>query len=156
MKRDILQQMQRWKEDPERKPLILKGARQVGKTWLMKEFGASAYENYVYFNFDEDPSLYSIFQSNKNPARILELLSLIAEQKILPVRTVQMEMCQYKLTLNSYAYLESPCREACSRCGLFSVDCGFQVLLQPLYTPRVQGAFHGLVPQPQHTFSAGG
>ena len=84
MKRDALQQMLRWKEDPERKPLILKGARQVGKTWLMKEFGTQAYESCVYFNFDEDPSLHSIFQSNKNPARILELLSLIAEQKILP------------------------------------------------------------------------
>ena len=79
MKREVLQQMLQWKTDPERKPLILKGARQVGKTWLMKEFGAAAYENSVYFNFDEDPALHSVFQANKNPARILELLSLIAE-----------------------------------------------------------------------------
>ena len=71
MKRDALQQMLSWKKDPERKPLILKGARQVGKTWLMKEFGTIAYESYVYFNFDEDPSLHSIFQTNKNEKMLL-------------------------------------------------------------------------------------
>ncbi len=113
MKRDILQQMHRWKNDPERKPLILKGARQVGKTWLMKEFGAGAYENYVYFNFDEDPSLYSIFQSNKNPVRILELLSLIAEQKILPEKTLVIfdEIQECPEALNSLKYFREKASE---------------------------------------------
>lgn len=50
MKRDVLKKMLQWKDDPERKPLILKGARQVGKTWLMKEFGKNFYESFVYFN----------------------------------------------------------------------------------------------------------
>ena len=106
MKRDALQQMQRWKEDPERKPLILKGARQVGKTWLMKEFGAAAYEDYVYFNFDEEPELHSVFQTNKNPQRIIELLSLIAEKKIRPEKTLILfdEIQECPDALNSLKY----------------------------------------------------
>lgn len=113
MKRDALQQMLRWKEDPERKPLILKGARQVGKTWLMKEFGTIAYESYVYFNFDEDPALHSIFQTNKNPARILELLSLIAEQKILPEKTLVIfdEIQECPDALNSLKYFREKANE---------------------------------------------
>ena len=55
----------------------LKGARQVGKTWIMKEFGRQYYESYVYFNFDEEEELKSIFETNKNPYRIIELLSII-------------------------------------------------------------------------------
>ena len=53
LKRNAISKLIQWKNSPERKPLILKGARQVGKTWLMKEFGRSHYHNFVYFNFDE-------------------------------------------------------------------------------------------------------
>lgn len=82
MYRTALDSLKKWKESEDRKPLILKGARQVGKTWLMKEFG-NAYENgYVYFNFDEENELKSIFEVNKNPERIIELLSLIAEKRL--------------------------------------------------------------------------
>lgn len=108
MKRDVLKKMQQWKNDPERKPLILKGARQVGKTWLMKEFGTNFYESYVYFNFDEDPALHSIFQTNKNPARIIELLSLIAQQKIYPKKTLIIfdEVQECPEALNSLKYFK--------------------------------------------------
>ena len=68
--------------------MVLKGARQVGKTWLMKEFGQKYYKSYVYFNFDEEEELKSIFQTNKNPHRIIELLSMIAGEKILPGETL--------------------------------------------------------------------
>ena len=88
MKRNAFSQLVTWKNDPERKPLIIRGARQVGKTWLMKEFGQSCYESYVYFNFDEEDELKSIFEANKNPQRIIELLSLIAGEKILPEETL--------------------------------------------------------------------
>ena len=67
MKRNAIQDLIWWKGSEERKPLVLKGARQVGKTWLMKEFGRNYYESYVYFNFDEEDELKSIFESNKNP-----------------------------------------------------------------------------------------
>lgn len=77
MKRNAMQDLVQWKNDEERKPTVLKGARQVGKTWIMKEFGRQYYESYVYFNFDEEEELKSIFETNKNPYRIIELLSII-------------------------------------------------------------------------------
>ena len=88
MKRSAFSQLIKWKENPERKPLIIRGARQVGKTWLMKEFGQSCYDSFVYFNFDEEDELKSIFETNKNPQRIIELLSMIAGEKILPGETL--------------------------------------------------------------------
>ena len=88
MKRNAMHALINWKSDPERKPMILKGARQVGKTWLMKEFGKNYYKNFVYFNFDEEDELKSIFETNKNPHRIIELLSLITGEKIMPEDTL--------------------------------------------------------------------
>lgn len=88
MNRTALQDLINWKTDEERKPLVIKGARQVGKTWLMKYFGQTCYKNYVYFNFDEEDELRSIFEANKNPHRIIELLSLIAGKKILSQKTL--------------------------------------------------------------------
>lgn len=88
MKRNVIQDLISWKASEERKPMVLKGARQVGKTWLMKEFGQSCYHSFVYFNFDEEDELKSIFETNKNPQRIIELLSMIAGEKILPGETL--------------------------------------------------------------------
>ena len=98
----------RWKSSEERKPMVLKGARQVGKTWLMKEFGKSAYDNYVYFNFDEEDELKSIFEVNKNPRRIVELLSLIAGEKILPEKTLIIfdEIQECPSALNTLKYFK--------------------------------------------------
>lgn len=69
MNRNAIQDMINWKNDVERKPLVLRGARQVGKTWLMKEFGKHYYKNFVYFNFDEEDELKPIFETNKNARR---------------------------------------------------------------------------------------
>ena len=88
MKRKAISDMIRWKNDTERKPLVLRGSRQVGKTWLMKEFGRSCYENFVYYNFDEEDELRSVFETNKNPHRIVELLSMISGEKIHPEKTL--------------------------------------------------------------------
>lgn len=88
MKRNVIQDLTDWKASEERKPMVLKGARQVGKTWLMKEFGRHCYDNFVYFNFDEEDGLKSIFETNKNPHRIIELLAMIAGEKILPGETL--------------------------------------------------------------------
>lgn len=88
LKRNAIQDLINWKSSEERKPMVLKGARQVGKTWLMKEFGQNYYGSFVYFNFDEEDELKSIFEANKNPQRIIELLSMIAGEKILPGETL--------------------------------------------------------------------
>lgn len=102
-----------WKANAERKPLVLKGARQVGKTWLMKEFGKTQYKNYVYFNFDEEDELKSIFETNKNPQRIIELLSLISGSKILPRDTLIIfdEVQECPAALNSLKYFKEKANE---------------------------------------------
>lgn len=113
MQRNALYNLIEWKSDPERKPLILRGARQVGKTWLMKEFGKSQYTNFVYFNFDEDDALKSIFTTNKNPDRIIELLSLIAGEKILPGETLIIfdEIQECPEALNALKYFREKANE---------------------------------------------
>lgn len=113
MQRNALYNLIEWKLDPERKPLILRGARQVGKTWLMKEFGKSQYTNFVYFNFDEDDALKSIFTTNKNPDRIVELLSLIAGEKILPGETLIIfdEIQECPEALNALKYFREKANE---------------------------------------------
>ena len=65
MRRNALEELVKWKTDEERKPMILRGARQVGKTWLMKEFGRTNYKSYVYFNFDEEDELKSILSQTR-------------------------------------------------------------------------------------------
>lgn len=113
MKRNALQVLINWKSDDERKPMVLKGARQVGKTWLMKEFGRTCYDSYVYFNFDEEDELKSIFEANKNPHRIIELLSLIAGKKILPGKTLIIfdEIQECPEALNGLKYFKEKANE---------------------------------------------
>lgn len=108
MRRNALELLKKWKDDSERKPLILKGARQVGKTWLMKEFGRTCYDNFVYFNFDEDDELKTVFEKNKNPERIVELLSLIAGRKIEKKKTLIIfdEVQECPNALNSLKYFK--------------------------------------------------
>lgn len=76
MERDVMQQLYAWKERPNRKPLIIRGARQVGKTWLMMAFARQAYEKWVYVNFEEEEVLRHVFEQDFDVPRILEALSL--------------------------------------------------------------------------------
>lgn len=103
----------KWKSDKERKPMILKGARQVGKTWLMKEFGNQFYQNFVYFNFDESDEIKSLFNTNKNPQRIIELLSLISGIKIEPENTLIIfdEIQECPEALNTLKYFKEKANE---------------------------------------------
>ena len=113
MKRNAISELIKWKADDERKPLVIRGARQVGKTWLMKEFGENYYKNYVYCNFDEEDELKSIFETNKNPQRIIELLSMIAGEKILPGETLLIfdEVQECAEALNSLKYFKEKANE---------------------------------------------
>jgi len=88
MYRKTYKKLLEWKNSSRRKPLVLKGARQVGKTWLMKELGSEAYEDFVYVSFDKDSDALKIFDETKNPQIILERLSLIHNKKILPGKTL--------------------------------------------------------------------
>jgi len=113
LKRNAFDKLIAWKNDPKRKPLILKGARQVGKTWLMKEFGRTQYSSYVSFNFDEEEELKSIFEANKNPQRIIELLGLLSGQKILPGETLVIfdEIQECPDALNALKYFREKANE---------------------------------------------
>ena len=88
MERFILKKLLDWKNPPYRKPLILKGVRQVGKTWILKEFGRRCYENTAYFNFDENEEYKQFFETTKDVDRILQNLMLASGQKILPEKTL--------------------------------------------------------------------
>lgn len=113
MKRNAILKLVQWKNTPERKPMVLRGARQVGKTWLMKEFGQNYYDNYVYFNFDEEDELKSIFETNKNPNRIIELLSMISDEKIEPEKTLIIfdEIQECPEALNTLKYFKEKANE---------------------------------------------
>ena len=93
--------------------MVLKGARRVGKTWLMKEFGKNYYKSFVYFNFDEEDELKSIFETNKNPQRIIELLSMIAGEKIYPEDTLIIfdEVQECPEALNALKYFKEKANE---------------------------------------------
>lgn len=88
MKRFMMDDLVKWKHSPHRKPLILQGVRQSGKTWILQEFGSSYYENYVYINFDENIEYRQFFQLTKDPKRILENLAFVTNEKILPDTTL--------------------------------------------------------------------
>lgn len=88
MKRLIMSKLLAWKNSPYRKPLILKGVRQVGKTWVLKEFGKLYYKNIAYFNFDENKEYKQFFETTKNVERILQNLMLASGQKIEPENTL--------------------------------------------------------------------
>ena len=106
MKRNAIKQLLAWKNSTDRKPLVLKGARQVGKTWLMEEFGRLYYDDTFYFNFDEEDELQSVFKTNKNPHRIIELLGMIKGKKILPEKHLIIfdEVQECSEALNSLKY----------------------------------------------------
>lgn len=108
MERKAEKLLYEWKNDSERKPLILKGARQVGKTWLMKQFGEKYYEKYFYFNFDEEDGISSIFKSNKDPYRIIELLGMLKGDKIEPDKHLiifdEVQECPEALNSLKYFY----------------------------------------------------
>lgn len=77
-----------WKHSPYRKPLILKGVRQVGKTWILKEFGRQYYENTAYFNFDEHEEYRQFFETTKDVNRIMQNLMMVSSQRIYPEKTL--------------------------------------------------------------------
>ena len=131
MKRNAIEALAAWKNSADRKPMVLKGARQVGKTWLMKEFGKEYYPSTVYFNFDEEEELKSIFQANKNPQRIIELLSLIAGEKIIPNNTLIIfdEIQECPEALNALKYF-------CEKAGEYHVIAAGSLLGTLLAQPK--------------------
>ena len=82
IRRDIIDDLRRWKESDNRKPILLKGARQTGKTWIMREFGKECFDHVAEFNFDKVGELNSIFEKTKDVDRILKELALFTDVPI--------------------------------------------------------------------------
>jgi len=108
-----MEKLIKWKESKYRKPLILKGARQVGKTYILKQFGKENYEDIAYFNFDHDENLYNLFINTKDPKRILEQLAFIYGKAIKPEKTLIFfdEIQECPNALNSLKYFEEEANE---------------------------------------------
>jgi len=87
MKRDLIQQLNEWRNNPLRKPLILRGARQVGKSWLIDEFGKS-FPSYVKINFDKQPAAMAFFEGDIDIPVLLEKLQIYTGKKIIPGETL--------------------------------------------------------------------
>lgn len=115
MERLIMKKLLQWKNAEYRKPLILKGVRQVGKTWLLKEFAKLHYENMAYFNFDEHPEYKQFFQSTKEVERILQNLMMASGQTIPPdhpentlIVFDEIQECPEALNTLKYFYENTP------------------------------------------------
>lgn len=106
IERDIYHKLVGWKTSKYRKPLMLQGARQVGKTWLLKIFGKEEFENLAYFNFDEQPELKQFFTETKDIERIVKNLALVYGKAILPGKTLIVldEIQECNEALNSLKY----------------------------------------------------
>ena len=112
MNRQIYNELKRWKTSQDRKPLVLLGARQVGKTWIMRHFGAHEYESVAYINCDDEPRAKELFTPDYDMDRILLSIQVITGVKVLPGKTLVIldEIQELERGLHSlkYFYEKSP------------------------------------------------
>lgn len=112
MYRKILQYLEEWRQSPHRKPLILQGARQVGKTYSLLAFGRAHYENVAYFNFETNLRLNATFDEDISPAYLIPILSHIAGQTIVREKTLiifdEVQLCERALTSLKYFCEDAP------------------------------------------------
>ncbi len=106
IKRDIIDQLKAWKTNPRRKPLVLQGARQVGKSWALKKFGKECFEDVVYINFDTMPSIKEDFKRTKEPQKLIKSMEMMMGRTISSDSTLIIfdEVQECNETLNSLKY----------------------------------------------------
>ena len=112
IQRDAERQLEAWKDSPSRKPLVLRGVRQTGKTWLLRHFGAKAFADCAYFNFEEQPDLRQFFAASKDVRRILQNLALVHGKAIDPAKSLiffdEIQECHEALNALKYFYENAP------------------------------------------------
>lgn len=112
MERHLMKNLEAWKSSRRRKPLILNGARQVGKTWLLKEFGERSYQNVAYINFDNNPEIAAMFNLDYDVARLVDEIKNITGTQISPESTLvifdEIQECPKALTSLKYFCEEAP------------------------------------------------
>lgn len=135
MQRTIIQQLIEWKNNPDRKPLVLKGARQIGKTWILKEFGKTQYQHVAYIRCDNEPVANNLF-ADYNISRIVKVVEAITKVPIIPGKTLIIfdEIQEIKGGLHSLKYF---CEDA------------------PEYHVAVAGSLLGLLLHPGESFPVG-
>ena len=110
--RTLFQDMAAWKNAPNRKPLIVNGVRQCGKTWLLKEFGKKEFASALYFNFERDPGLSAFFEGVLDPRTIIRKLEIYAATEVVPEKTLlifdEIQTCPRALTSLKYFCEEAP------------------------------------------------
>lgn len=111
MKRSIMRELVAWKESKRRKPLVLRGVRQCGKTWILEEFGKTFPDGYVRFNFDREPEYAQFFRATKDVRRILQNLAMASGQKITPDTLIifdEIQACEEALNSLKYFREDAP------------------------------------------------
>lgn len=112
MERKIIQEMVRWKKSQARKPLLIQGARQVGKTYVVNEFGRRNYENVVYVNFEVNTVVAADFDNDISPKRIINHLEVFYKHRITPGKTLvffdEIQSCERALTSLKYFCEDAP------------------------------------------------
>ena len=112
MKRDTIKQLVEWKSSKRRKPLILQGARQVGKTWLMQEFGKQEYKKTAYVTFDRNENLQNAFKDYTNIKELITKLEIETQMKITPEDTLiifdEIQECPDAITSLKYFNEKAP------------------------------------------------
>lgn len=112
MERNLMHELVKWKNKRRRKPLIIRGARQVGKTWIMKEFGRKFYEASVYISFDNNERMKQVFTIDMDIKRIVSALQIEAGEKIVPEKTLlifdEIQEVPKALTALKYFYEDAP------------------------------------------------
>jgi uncharacterized protein len=128
MKRTLYKNLLEWKSSHRRKPLLLQGARQVGKTWLINEFGKKEYNEYVYLNFEQIPNLKTLFTNELSPQKIIENIGLLLGKKINHEHTLicfdEIQNCQAALTSLKYFHEKAPEYHIIAAGSLLGVSLG--------------------------------
>jgi len=126
MKRTIIKALHQWKDEKSRKPLILRGARQVGKTYILQEFGRTDFHHYHYINFERDERLSTLFEKDLSPARILGELQFYLNTAIDQTRDLvifdEIQQCPRALTALKYFCEQMPELAVCAAGSLLGVD----------------------------------
>jgi len=131
MKRSTYDLLVKWKNNKNRKPLVLQGARQVGKTYLVNEFGNTEYSNYIYLNFEQDINLRDLFSSGYFPDTIIQNISLLIGKKIVPENTLiffdEIQIAPEVLTSLKYFQEQAPEYHIISAGSLLGISIGKEI-----------------------------
>lgn len=135
LNRLLLQSLKQWVQQPHRLPLLLRGARQTGKTWLLQELGRECFEHTAYFDFASRPALQEIFASTRDPHTILKGLNLLSEVPILPGKTLivfdEIQLCDHAFGSLKYFAQNAPEYAVASSGSLL----GTEVLRKQIFVP---------------------